>query len=324
MSRFFTRHLHRLGNSIQVQVPTDSDGYTGRACPKQDCKGYFKIMLGTGILEEEVPCHCPYCGFSDSQNNFFTQQQIDYATSVAKKRILEAFRKDLKQLEFDHKPPKGSLGMSLSMKLKPGRSIPIRHFRESKLQTYVTCSNCTLKYAVYGIFAYCPDCGQHNSLQMFEANLDIIEKIINSSEYSNEIAEKITEIALERCIAEFDGFGNNLLSVISTESKFNIPSLSINFQNISSCKEKIADSLNVDISQNIPPEQWSQLLVLFQKRHLLAHKSGVIDQHYITRSGDKNAVVGRKINVTMADVELVIRSLRIIARDLSIFFLESN
>ena len=32
--------------------------------------------------------------------------------------------------------------------------------------------------------------------------------------------------------------------------------------------------------------------MLFQKRHLIAHKLGVADQEYVNRSGDRNAVPG--------------------------------
>lgn len=38
----------------------------------------------------------------------------------------------------------------------------------------------------------------------------------------------------------------------------------------------------------------------FQKRHLLAHKMGVIDEDYVQKASDPGAVVGRKIRV-MAD-----------------------
>ena len=43
---------------------------------------------------------------------------------------------------------------------------------EKQLETEVVCVNCTLRYSVYGVFAFCPDCGQHNSLQILDKNLD--------------------------------------------------------------------------------------------------------------------------------------------------------
>ncbi len=154
-------HLRRLGNSISIPIPADDNGFTGRECPQPECEGYFKIELGTGLKGEGLPCHCPYCGHTAGQDQFWTKEQIEYAKSVAMRRITDAFHKDLKKLEFDHKP-KGAFGIGISMKVKPGRPTPIHYYREKQLETEVVCVNCTLRYSVYGVFAFCPDCGQHN------------------------------------------------------------------------------------------------------------------------------------------------------------------
>lgn len=82
---------------------------------------------------------------------------------MALRSVAEAIRKDLKTLEFEHKP-RGPFGIGISMKLQPGGPLPVRYYREKDIETKVTCDNCTLEYAVYGVFAYCPDCAAHNSL----------------------------------------------------------------------------------------------------------------------------------------------------------------
>ena len=112
-------HLRRLGNSISIPIQADENAFTGRECPQPDCEGYFKIEFGTGLKGEGLPCHCPYCGHIADHNQFWTKEQIEYATSVAMRQITDAFHKDLKKLEFDHKP-KGAFGIGLSMKVKPG------------------------------------------------------------------------------------------------------------------------------------------------------------------------------------------------------------
>ena len=158
-------HLRRLGNSISISIPVDENRFTGRECPRSDCEGYFKIEFGTGLKSDGLPCHCPYCGHSAGHGEFWTKAQIEYARSVAIRKITDAIHKDLKRLEFDHKP-KGAFGIGFSMKLKTGRQPPIHYYRERQLETEVVCTNCTLRYSVYGVFAYCPDCGQHNSVQI--------------------------------------------------------------------------------------------------------------------------------------------------------------
>lgn len=87
MNGFDGQNLKRLGNQIAVAIEPDADGYVGRECPVADCLGYFKITFGTGV-KGPAPCYCPYCGHKGESNTFFTQEQIDYAQSVALRVLL--------------------------------------------------------------------------------------------------------------------------------------------------------------------------------------------------------------------------------------------
>jgi len=137
---------------------------------------YFKITPGTG-LKGVSTCRCPYCGFAADSSQFFTRDQIDYATSIAISHISDAVVEQLKKLEFNH-PRRGPLGIGLSLSVEAGPSPPIRCYREKKLETEVICDRCTLRYAIYGVFAFCPDCGAHNSLQILNKNLELYEKLL--------------------------------------------------------------------------------------------------------------------------------------------------
>src|SRR5688572_14551152 len=114
-----------MGDRVAVSIPTDEHGYWGRECPVPACEGYFKVKPGTGLVGEDLPCYCPYCGHSASSNEFWTRAQIEYAESVALQQFTDAIRKDLKALEFEH-TPKGPSGIGFSMKLKPGQPVPIK------------------------------------------------------------------------------------------------------------------------------------------------------------------------------------------------------
>ncbi len=75
------------------------------------------------------PVNCPYCGHSAAQDQFFTNAQIEYAQSVVINKVTGAFIKDLKTLEFNHRP-RGAFGIGISMKVE-GRPQPIRHYSEN-------------------------------------------------------------------------------------------------------------------------------------------------------------------------------------------------
>jgi hypothetical protein len=153
--------------TISVPIEVDEDGYLGRECPVKECLGYFKITPGTGI-KGPAPCVCPYCGHSGDNETFWTQEQIEYAKSVAFRKISDAVFKDLKTLEFS--PPRGGL-IGIRLTVNRTSSHPIRYYREKQLETEVVCDGCTLRYAIYGVFGWCSDCGAHNSRQILDKTM---------------------------------------------------------------------------------------------------------------------------------------------------------
>jgi hypothetical protein len=309
-------HIRRLGNSISISIPADENAFTGRECPQLDCEGYFKIELGTGLKGEGLPCHCPYCGHTAGHDQFWTKEQIEYARSVAMRKITDAIHKDLKKLEFDHKP-KGALGIGISMKFKPGHPTPIHHYREKQLETEVVCVNCTLRYSVYGVFAFCPDCGQHNSLQILYKNLELVDKMLAVAEVQEQaVAQVLVENALEDCVSSFDGFGRETCRVFSPKSAAPEKAAGIRFQNIASARQRVNEQFGVDFAASLEADVWVLLVRCFQKRHLLAHKMGVIDEDYIKATGELGAVVGRKLQIQIPEVRALASALQAVGREL--------
>ncbi|MBI4529541.1 MAG: hypothetical protein HY695_37565 [Deltaproteobacteria bacterium] len=305
------RHVERLGNEIRFTLPSDEDGLTGRECPSNECEGYFKIQFGTGLKGENLPCHCPYCGHCDGHDKFFTKEQVNYVESVALNKVTDALLKDLKSLEFQTRP-KGAFGIGISMKVK-GRPHPIRYYREKQLETEVACDRCTLRYMIYGVFGFCPDCGVHNSLQILKKNLELIEKMLTFAETQEPaLAQMWIANALEDCVAAFDGFGRETCRVFSDKAADASKATNISFQNIDRANQRVQDLYGVDFTKGLDADQWALVLRCFQKRHLLAHKMGVIDQDYIDATRDTSAVVGRKIQIQPAEVRRLLTALRTI------------
>lgn len=295
------RHLRNLGSQFSIPLPTDEDGYLGRECPNGDCEGYFKIVPGTG-LKGVTACHCPYCGHTADQSDFATRDQVEYAKSVAIRKITDAVVEDLKSLEFDIKP-RGGIGIGVSMKVKPGRPHPIHWYREKALETHIECSNCALRYAVFGVFAFCPDCRQHNSLQILGKNLEVVLKMLGmASSADTELGERLVENALEDCVSAFDGFAREICRVNAQASGDPDKALRVSFQNLPGAREQVSALFKLDLAGRLSDHEWETATRAFQKRHVLAHKMGVADKEYIRKSGDADAVVGRKIKIDANEV----------------------
>jgi hypothetical protein len=300
-------NLRRLGNRISVPIRTDQDGYLGQECPK--CESYFKVTPGTGITTGNPPCHCPYCGEVGSPDVFWTKGQIEYARSVALNKITDAFLKDLKKLEFDIKP-KGAFGIGVSMKVK-GRPHPIRYYHEPRLETEVVCDACTLRYAIYGVFAYCPDCGRHNSLQILEKNLELAGKQLTlAATLDGDLSVQLVADALENGVSAFDGFGREVCRVHANKASNPAKAEGISFQNLAGAQKHVQALFGVDLASCLSADAWDALCRSFQKRHLLAHSMGIVDEDYLKKTSDPKARLGHKVSILADEVSAMLGQTR--------------
>ena len=214
------------------------------------------------------------------------------------RQVTDAIHKDLKSMEFDHRPS-GGFGIGVSMKVTQGTPHPIQHYREKELETEVICDSCTLRYAIYGVFGWCPDCGIHNSVQILTKNLELANKELALAEsVDKELADHLIGDALENVVSAFDGFGREIC--LRKEAVFR-------FQNLPSARRKVQELFGFDFGDVLQATEWESACRVFQKRHLLAHKMGVIDDDYVQKANDPSAIVGRKIRVVHDDVRAAIQ-----------------
>lgn len=300
---FRSQHLRRLGNSVKVTVPTDSEGYLGRECPRADCEGYFKIKPGTGLSGPGLTCTCPYCGHTTSPDEFWTRDQIEYAKSVAFRQVTQAFTKDLKSLEFNHRP-RGSFGIGLSVKVSSGAMPPLYRYREQAVETAINCAACTLEYSVFGVFAHCPDCRAHNSLQILSRNVELVRKqiVLALTLGDAELRRHLLEDALENCVSSFDGFGRECCRVRALHSTDPQRCDRVSFQNINRADDALRQLFGVDLRGHVDPAEWQQVHRTFMRRHVIAHRSGVVDQQYLIETGDDPSLLGRKVPVDSDEI----------------------
>lgn len=286
--------------TYSVDIKIDEEGYLGRECP--ECEKYFKIKPGTGIPDFS-DCFCPYCRHFGPQDQFRTKQQIEYAQSVVLKKISGDLLKMMKKMETK---PTGNQFISIGITVK-GKSIPVTYYSEKELEEKVACKSCTLQYAIYGAFGYCPDCAEHNSQQIVEANFDLVAKILDlAKEASPDIKGKLIENGLEDCISAFDGFARE-------RCRDRYPKLS--FQNIYAAKRKLDES-GINIAEGLDRYEWDFVVKQFQKRHLLAHNMGVVDEEYIKKTRGHPEQLGKKVSITEGDVMSLISHMKVIVSNL--------
>jgi len=309
------KNLRNLGSKFSISIPADEEGFIGRECPVSECKGYFKIQPGTGLKGDNLPCHCPYCGHGTGSENFFTEAQIKYAKSVMMSQVTGALLKDLKSLEFKHRSG-GAFGIGISMQVS-GQPTAIRRYRESKLETEVVCNRCALRYTIYGVFGFCPDCASHNSLQILNKNLELVQKLLIIAETQEApVAQNLIENSLEDCVSAFDGFGRETCRVFAPKAAKPKKVADIRFQNIAAARDRVREQFTVDFAATSAPADWKHVLRAFQKRHLLAHKMGVVDEDYLAASGESPLLLGHKVSVAAPEVRELVARLKSLGAEL--------
>jgi len=315
------RRLDQLINrGVTVTVPVRDDGFCGRECPEPDCQKYFGIVCGTGMEGEDLPCHCPYCGHAEEHSSFHTKDQLKYFSSVAQQRLSDAILGDLQEMsaKINSQQDRSSL-LQISVKTARSHRPTIHSYDEKQLETELVCGFCTLRYMVYGVFAFCPDCGKHNSYQILMKNMEVIEKMLAMSESEGitiEIRDHLVHNALEDCVSTFDAFGREICR-IHASSAVNPERVSkLSFQNLEGAKRNVSRLFGFELDSGLHEIQFKAGIQAFQKRHLLAHKLGIVDAEYMERSGDPAAVIGRKVTISTQDVHQLISVVKLLAENL--------
>ncbi|MBI4959084.1 MAG: hypothetical protein HY915_06285 [Desulfovibrio sp.] len=283
--------------TMSITMKFDEEGFLGRECP--GCEAYFKITPGTGLSDIDH-CVCPYCGTNKDANSFWTKDQIEHATSIVLNRVSTHLIGEMRGIADRFSSPRGGF-LRITMEVS-GRPTEVHQYAEKDLETTLVCANCSLCYAVYGLFAFCPDCGSHNSLQILEKNFELAQKILHANEGSEtDVAQAIQAAALTQIISAFDGFGREVARQFDLLKGNTKPSVS-SFQSISKARERMLNAFNVDFTDGIREDEWTSLRRLFQKRHLIVHKLGVVDDDYIQATDDPRAVLGRKVKIFQEEV----------------------
>ena len=284
---------------LKVSIPTDDEGMFGRTCPK--CKKYFKVKAGTGLSDISM-CTCPYCEHTDDSGFFLTPSQQKFLESIA---IREVLGPALRDLERSFKDLERSTRYSfISFKVQTrGLDLPIEYYSEAELETIVTCDHCGLVFAIYGIFASCPDCTRltamsmfHNSLEAARKRLGILGKIPKEEA---ELRDALLVDTLSAGVATFDSLGKRLRKQFPAI----IPNKPKNlFQNLDALREVLKENASIDISILIEPKQFFKVYYMFQVRHVWNHNFGEVDEDFIQKTKSDVSIIGTKVLTSEKEV----------------------
>jgi len=311
------RELKKLEQGVRVPIslPIDDEGYFDRQCPSEGCAANFKVLFEDWrdkVSDERV--FCPICRFEATADSWNTPEQVEYITAVARNHVQgiinNAMKEDARRFNSTQKP--GFISLSLSV--TPGRpeiEIPVS-VADVMRQTF-TCEACGCRYASVGLAYFCPSCGHNSVLVTFEKTLDTVRQVMGKTSDMMRVLEtvvdkdtardsvrNILEDSLLRLVGAFQYFADHLFNqkpgTASIKQRKNV------FQNLTESSALWKTLTGKGYEDLLSTADFADLERLFQKRHLIAHRNGIVDQEYITKASDTSYTVGQRLVILEANV----------------------
>jgi hypothetical protein len=301
------REIRRLdGLKVSVSIPTDEEGYLDRECPSSECLSEFKVHehdWRDKVQDEEV--FCPFCGHTADSGKWWTQEQLRHAEKTAlaqvDQRIGRAMKRDAEN--WNRRQPRNAfIRMTMSVNNRP-QPILLPPQAADPMRLKITCPACACRYAVIGAAFFCPACG-HNAAELVFSQtiagvrntLDALSSVraaIPDRDTAGTTARLIIENGLQNAVTAFQRYAEALYARHPSGAK---PRRNA-FQNLAEGSDLWKAAFGTRYSDYVNTADLAALIRMFQQRHLLAHTQGLVDQDYITRSGDTAYRIGQRIVV---------------------------
>lgn len=333
------KEIKKLEKGLTVSIPIASDekGYVDKECPREDCMFVFKVSDEdwANIFKDEA-VYCPLCREEAPSDHWWTTEQLEQARkqtraiglSEIQNRVSTALHKSAKA--FNRKQPRNAfVNISMSVSSRKARvpvAVPLAACEE--MEQEIQCSECSARFAVIGAAYFCPACGHNSvertfddSLRKVEGKLNNIETIRNAlleeglKDEAETTCRSLVESCMSDCVVAFQRLAEQLY--ISLPASPKMPPKNV-FQRLSQGSDLWRTAIGKGYEDWLTKDELEDMNLLFQRRHLLAHTEGIVDQDYFTRSGDKSYKLGQRIVVREKDVKRLLYLVRNLADSLRI------
>jgi hypothetical protein len=312
------RESRRISQGVQVPIgmPIDDDGYLDRQCPADMCQAVFKVLFEDwrDRVSEEV-VYCPICRGEAPPSEWQTEEQQDYigqtAVDYVQRRLGGTLRQDAQA--FNRRQPKDGF-IRLSMTYKPGaRSLVLPPEAAEIMQQHFVCEMCGCRYASVGAAFFCPACGHNSAASTFNQAIEAVTATVDAlpairetlresrgKDAAEDTARQLLENSLVKLVSSFQRYAEAAFAQLPNSSRVAVrKNVFQNLPESSGLWRKASGKGHEDV---VTVDELTELNRLFQQRHLLSHREGIVDQEYIDRSGDHTYSVGQRLVVRESSV----------------------
>lgn len=300
------RELQTLGRTKEISVPiqADSEGYLDKECPAEACMFSFKVHGDDWrnlVRGDEV--FCPMCRHAAHGKSWFTTSQIElakkHAVAQLQGRLNQAMRDDARAWNAQQKS--GFLRITMDVR-GPTRAIPVPVAAGEPMRLKATCEACSCRYSYIGSAFFCPACGHNSAAGTFEQTLAAVRTVASLRQQlrmslSADDAELTARLLREKGLGDVVMAVQRLAERIWESLPGTRPAPRNAFQRLDDAGKLWLGATGQDFSAFLSVEEFRHLQIGYQRRHLLAHRQGEVDEEYLRKSGDRALSVGQRVTV---------------------------
>jgi hypothetical protein len=307
MIRNTIRELKRLGNTTQlsVTVELDDDRYYDRQCPREECAENFKVHFDDWkdiVADERV--FCPACRSEAPSTEWSTPHQ---GASLRRQAMAHIHTNLGRAMSADarsstHRPSFGPV--KITMAYRPGfQPLLVPAAAAAILQQRYVCEACQCRYASRGSAYFCPACGHNSVLTTFNDTVEAVRRTVSALaavvvaiedlDTARDFERHALESSLVKLVGAFQRVSEAMFGKLANAG--NVKRGKNAFQSLSLSSALWKQETGKGYEDLVSPDVLERLSRVFQQRHLLAHREGIVDQEYIDKTSDTTYAVGQRL-----------------------------
>lgn len=277
--------------SVLAFIQSDEQGMWGRNCPA--CQKYFRTTHVPDIT------FCPYCSAADSSLAFISKDQRNYLTACYDTFARAYNLKTNTSLDFTEITDQ----------------TPAWHYSEEKQQFHFKCAadGCDAETDILGEYGYCPRCGRSNARKIFSEVVD--KELARLEEVKTTVSDRyergiVWENLTVEALSKFEALAKHLrrkllLHPMTANRRHQLEKLS--FQKPLAADESLRQWFDIGLmawagnttnpARQIAASEMPFMKLMIQRRHILIHNGGLVDQEYLELSGDSKARLDERIRI---------------------------
>jgi hypothetical protein len=265
--------------TVPAILGSDSLGCWGHECPR--CKGYFRNGNHAAIY----PQSCPYCGLRTHAYKFLTSAQRSFLAHLA-----DTLEHELQQPMENGTERVVEIDMAAIVNQSADEPKPNFYYASETQQTRYKCDHCGEFNDIRGIYGYCAACSWRNNVQILTTRYTELRDSLNSGHLRS-------EGAVSQAVSLFDAtcrdFATQIVKRIPMKPGRKDDLARLVFHDIESeTFNRLKTDFDINPLRGIQDKDVRFIKMMFERRHVYEHNSGVIDARYVERSGDPDAVLG--------------------------------